>query len=130
METLHLLLGRSVVFFFLICGVWGLLGHFKKLPVDGRYYSTLVLAELLVVAQAALGIVLVLLGRSPLSELHFLYGGLSVVLLPVAYNYATQRRWSAPLVCGLTTLFIFGLAIRAFTTTAIGFGGLFGAIPR
>jgi len=130
MEIVHLLVGRSVVFFFLICGVWGILAHFKKLPADSRYYSTLVLAELLVVVQACLGVALVLLGRSPASDLHFLYGGLSVLLLPIAYQEATRRRWSAPLVLGLTTLFIFGLAIRAFTTTLVGFGGLFGPIPR
>ena len=58
MEIFHLLLGRSVVFFTLICGVWGILAHFGRLPADGRYYSTLVLAELLIVAQALLGLIL------------------------------------------------------------------------
>jgi hypothetical protein len=130
MELFHLLLGRSVVFFMLICGVWGVLAHFGRLPADGRYYSTLVLAELLVVVQALLGIVLLLLGRAPIDTMHILYGGLAAVVLPVAYSYAVRQRWSAPLVCGLATLFIFGLAIRAFTTTVVGFGGLFGAIPR
>jgi hypothetical protein len=130
MELFHLLLGRSVVFFMLIVGLWGVLAHFGKLPADGRYYSTLVLAELLAVVQAALGVVLLLLGRMPLDPIHMLYGGLAVLVLPVAYSYANRQRWSAPLVCGLATLFIFGLAIRAFTTTAIGFTGLFGAIPR
>jgi hypothetical protein len=130
MEIFHLLLGRSVVFFTLICGVWGVMAHFGRLPADGRYYSTLVLAELLVLVQACFGVALVLIGRAPASDLHFLYGGLALLLLPIAYNEATRRRWSAPLVCGLTALFIFGLAIRAFTTAAVGFAGLFGAIPR
>ena len=54
MEVFHLLLGRSVVFFMLICGLWGTLAHFGRLPADSRYYSTLVLAELIVVVQACL----------------------------------------------------------------------------
>ena len=129
MEIFHLLLGRSVVFFTLICGVWGVLAHFRRLPADGRYYSTLVLAELLIVAQALLGLVLLLSGRMPRDPMHFLYGALAALILPVVYGYATRRGWSAPLVCGIATLFIFGLAIRAFTTTIVGFAGLF-ANPR
>ena len=129
MELFHLLLGRSVVFFTLICGVWGVLAHVGRLPSDGRYYSTLVLAELLLLAQALLGLILLGSGRLPADQIHLLYGGLSVLVLPGVYGFATRRGWSAPLACGLATLFIFGLAIRAFTTTAVGFAGLF-ANPR
>ena len=129
MEIFHLLLGRSVVFFTLICGLWGLGAHFGRLPADGRYYSTLVLAELLIVAQALLGLVLLASGRMPLDPIHFLSGGLAVLVLPSVYGTAIRRGWSAPLACGLATLFIFGLSVRAFTTTAVGIAGLL-ANPR
>jgi hypothetical protein len=129
MELFHLLLGRSVVFFMLICGVWGILAHFGRLPADGRYYSTLVLAELLIVAQALLGLILLISGRLPTDQIHFLYGGLAVLVLPAVHGFATRRGWSNALACGLACLFIFGLSIRAFTTTAVGFAGLF-ANPR
>ena len=129
MEIFHLLLGRSVVFFMLICGVWGILAHLGRLPGDGRYYSTLVLAELLIVAQALLGVILIASGRMPRDPIHFLYGGLAVIVLPAVYGFAQRRGWSTSLACGVTTLFIFGLAIRAFTTTTVGFAGLF-ANPR
>jgi heme A synthase len=128
-EIFHLLLGRSVVFFTLICGVWGLLAHFGRLPSDGRYYSTLVLAELLVIAQALLGVILLVSGGWPRDPIHFLYGGLAALVLPVVYGTANRRGWSTALACGLASLFIFGLSIRAFTTTFVGFAGLFGA-PR
>jgi hypothetical protein len=129
MEIFHLLLGRSVVFFMLICGVWGVLAHYGRLPSDGRYYSTLVLAELLLVAQALLGLILLVSGHLPRDQMHFLYGGLAVLVLPAAHGYAVRRGWSTALVCGVAALFIFGLAIRAFTTTAVGFAGLVGG-PR
>lgn len=130
MELVHLLLGRSVVFFLLICGLWGVLAHFGRAPADGRYYSTLVLAELLLVAQALLGIGLVLLGRMPPDVMHLAYGGLAAMVLPVAYNQAIQRGWSPALTCGLASLFIWGLAIRAFTTSGVGMAGLIGATGR
>lgn len=130
MEILHLLVGRMIVTLMLICGVWGLLAHFGRVQAGGGYYSTLVLAELLTLVQLAAGIVLLLSGRMPLDPLHFAYGVLSALVLPIAYGYANRQRWSTPLVCGLATLFIFGLAVRAFTTTAVGLGGLFGAIGR
>jgi hypothetical protein len=113
----------------LICGVWGLLAHVGRLPADGRYYSTLVLAELLLLAQALLGLILLGSGRMPADQIHFLYGGLAVLVLPAVHGFATRRGWSTALATGLAALFIFGLAIRAFTTTAAGFVGLF-ANPR
>lgn len=130
MDVLHLLVGRMIVTMMLICGVWGLLAHFGRLQAGGGYYSTLVLAELLTVVQFAAGVILLLLGRTPLDPLHLAYGSLSAVVLPIAYSYANRNRWSPTLVCGLATLFIFGLGIRAFTTTVVGFAGLFGAIGR
>ena len=130
MEIFHLLLGRSVVFFMLICGVWGVLAHFGWLPSDGRYYSTLVLAELLLIAQAALGVILLVDGRFPRDGIHILYGALSAMVLPTVHSFATRRGWNPALPTGLASLFIFGLAIRAFTTTIVGFAGLFSALPH
>jgi hypothetical protein len=103
------------------------LAHFGRLPNDGRYYSTLVLAELLVVAQALLGVILLVSGATATlrDPIHVLYGGLSVILLPTVYGMATRRGWSTALACGLVTLFMFGLGVRAFTTTYVGFAGLF-----
>jgi len=113
----------------LICGVWGVLAHFGRLPNDGRYYSTLVLAELLVIVQLLLGVLLLIEGRLPRDILHIAYGGLAAMVLPAAYGFANRRGWSTALASGLATLFIFGLAIRAFTTAGAGFVALF-ANPR
>jgi hypothetical protein len=118
-----------VVFFTLICGVWGVLASLRLLPADGRYYSTLVLAELLIVAQTLLGVLLLIEGRMPRDPIHILYGALAAVVLPAVHGFAVRRGWNTALACGLATLFIFGLSVRAFTTTAIGFAGLFGG-PR
>lgn len=128
--TLHLLLGRSVVFFTFICGIWGILAFFGRLPNDGRYYSTLVLAELLLLAQTALGVVLLATGRSPKDMLHLAYGGLAAALLPIVYHYSIRNGWNTALTCGLTSLFIGGLSIRAFTTVSAGISALLGPALR
>ncbi len=75
------------------------------------------MTELLFVAQALIGIGLVLLGRRPHDGLHFLYGVLLVVSLPVAAGYSAGRggRREA-LVFGIVGLFMTGLAIRAVMT--------------
>lgn len=130
MDVLHLLVGRMIVTMFLICGVWGLLAYFGRLKAGGGYYSTLVLAEVLAIVQFAAGAILLLLGRMPPDPLHLAYGSLAALVLPIAYGYANRNGWSLPLTCGLATLFVFGLGIRAFTTSVVGFAGLFGAIAR
>ena len=128
--TLHLLLGRSIVFFTFICGVWGILAFFGRLPNDSRYYSTLVLAELLLLAQTALGVVLMATGRVPRDMLHLAYGGLAAVLLPIVHHYSVRNGWNTGLTCGLVSLFIGGLSIRAFTTVGTGISALLGSAFR
>ncbi|MBM4418369.1 MAG: hypothetical protein FJ033_08675 [Chloroflexi bacterium] len=130
MDTAHLIVGRAAVYFVAICGIWGLLACvLPSLPRDGRYYGTLLIGEGLLILQFALGLGLVFAGRLPPDLLHFAYGGLATLVLPLVYSWSRGREASSPLPTALAALFIAGLAIRAFTTSAAGLGGLFGPIP-
>jgi heme A synthase len=102
-----------------IAGLWGLVMYVRKQPASGGYRSLLVITEGVFIVQGLIGIVLVLGGRRPHDGLHWLYGILLVIALPIAATYASGhggRRES--LVYGIAGLFMAGLAIRALTTGA------------
>lgn len=107
----------SIVLFMAIVGVWGIVAYFRKSGVTSNYRGTLVIGELMLVMQGIFGITLVLSGDRPGQSLHFLYGGLSVFILPLLMNYVHVRpKRQGPLIYGIGALFITGLAIRAMMT--------------
>jgi hypothetical protein len=102
----------------LIVGVWGLVSYFRRLPPGASFNSALLVTEALFVIQGLVGATLFLGGRRPHDPLHWLYGILLVIVIPIAATYTTgrdERRQS--LVYGIAGLFMAGLAIRALTTS-------------
>ena len=116
---LHNGLFRAGLLLTVIIGIWGLVMYFRKLPPGGGFRSTLVLTEVLFVLQGLIGVGMFLGGRRPHDSLHWLYGVLLVLLLPIAATYVGGRgpRREA-LVYGIAGLFMAGLTIRALTTGA------------
>ncbi|HEY0580918.1 MAG TPA: hypothetical protein VGE94_01985 [Chloroflexota bacterium] len=68
------------------------------------------------VAQAIVGLGLLLTVGQPRDNLHFLYGASIILTLPLVGSYIIDKRISRPLAYGLASLFMAGLAIRAMTT--------------
>ena len=100
-----------------IIGIWGLVMYFRKLPPSGGYRSTLVLTEVLFIGQGLLGIGLFVGGARPHDPLHWLYGPLLVIVLPIAASYVSGRESRREaLIYGIAGLFMFGLAVRAYMT--------------
>ena len=97
--------------------VWSATLYLRKQAPGGSYRATLVLTEGLFIVQGLVGIAMFLGGSRPHDPLHWLYGPLLVIVLPIAASYLSGRdsRREA-LVYGLATLFMFGLAIRAYMT--------------
>jgi len=91
--------------------------YLRKQAPSGSYRATLVLTEGLFIVQGLVGIAMFVAGARPHDPLHWLYGPLLVIVLPIAASYLSGRdsRREA-LVYGLATLFMFGLAIRAYMT--------------
>lgn len=109
----------SVILYMFIVGVWGIGSYFKKTEVSGSYRGALFIGELMLVVQGILGVTLVISGYRPKEPLHFVYGGLSVFILPLLMNFVRVRpKHQGPLIYGIGTLFIMGLAIRAMMTGA------------
>ena len=102
-----------------VIGLWGLVMFFRHVAPSSGFNSALVIIEGLFVVQGILGVSLFAGGRRPHDPLHWLYGVLLVIVLPIALTYGSsserdQRRQS--LIYGVAGLFMAGLAIRALTT--------------
>ena len=97
--------------------IWSAVLYLRKQVPGGSYRATLVLTEGLFIVQGLVGIAMFLGGSRPHDPLHWLYGPLLVIVLPIAASYLSGRdsRREA-LVYGLAALFMFGLAIRAYMT--------------
>lgn len=112
----HELFARALVIYFALLGVWGLFLAVRRTPLGPGYRGALVIAVVLAVIQALLGIVLFVGGGRPRDDLHYLYGLSLIVALPLVQQYLANRTWSKVLIYGLACLFMMGLAIRAITT--------------
>jgi heme A synthase len=116
--SLHELLARMLVLYFAVVGIWGLILAIRRQPFTSGFQGALVISLVLGVVQALLGVVLLITGTRPRDDLHYLYGLSIIVALPLVQQLISNRAWSRPLVYGLASLFMVGLAIRAITTGA------------
>ena len=92
--------------------------YFSRGLASPGYRSTLILTEILFVAQALLGIALFLGGRHPRDSLHILYGVVLVLAIPVAASYTSSHdRRREALVYGVIGIIMVGLSVRAFMTS-------------
>jgi heme A synthase len=106
-----------------VAGVWGLILFFMKRPMNRPWRISLIVAAVIAALQALLGIILVLLGQKPgtgtgLYYLHYIYGAIVVLVIPIAITYATggknQRR--DVLIFSIAALILVAAAIRALMT--------------
>jgi heme A synthase len=97
--------------------LWSVFLYFRRQAPSGSFRATLVLTEGLFIVQGLVGIAMFLQGARPHDPLHWLYGPLLVIVLPIAASYLSGRdNRREALVYGLAALFMFGLTIRAFMT--------------
>ena len=116
---LHTGLFRTGLLITAFIGIWGLVTYFRKQPSSGSFRATLVLTEALFIVQGVVGVLMFANGRRPHDNLHWLYGVLLVIVLPIAMSYVSGRDpRREPLVYGVAALFMAGLTVRAFTTGA------------
>jgi hypothetical protein len=120
MERILLLHGRlqlTIGALLALLLLWGLacalLGR-----VGRGYLAGLWVAQLLIIAQGALGLALVAGGaRTPGLPLHSVYGVVAAICLPAALGYNRGRggRWEA-LIYAAACLFLLGVLARAYQT--------------
>lgn len=123
-EQIHARIGNAALLFMIIAGVWGLLRWRQKKSVDSNYLGILVVGELLLIVQAAIGIYmwLVLSRASELGRpsMHFLYGFLTVLTLPAVYAFSQGKMESEreQALYAFACLFLAALVFRASMTSS------------
>jgi hypothetical protein len=119
---IHDRLGNTALLYFLIVSLWGFYRFLTRKGIDSAYWGMLAIAEVLVLAEAGLGLYLWLSGLRPARSVHILYGLLIPAMIPGAYFY-TRGRDGRPeiLVYGTATIITVGLIIRAVYTAQVSF---------
>jgi len=117
MIEFHRVLANMVTLYPFLVGVWGLVIYLRRQAPSGNFNGALVIAEILFVIEAALGVILLLMGLQPARAVHFLYGITGVLALPLAFTMTRGRNDNrAALIYGLTLMFLWGVADRAIDT--------------
>ncbi len=78
MTGVHLAVGSALIAANLVAGAWGGVAWLRKRPSVGFWYALRV-AQVTVVLQAMIGLILVFTG-SVAEDLHYLYGGLPLLI--------------------------------------------------
>jgi hypothetical protein len=97
---------------------WGL-SYVVRKRVPGRVYAhVLALAQSLVIAQVALGLLLMSDGLRATDDLHYVYGALALVAVLSPWLYAPPVPARRLVWFVGATLFASALSVRAYTTAA------------
>jgi hypothetical protein len=126
-ENLHLYNMVLVLATSTITGIWGLILYFRKKEViDWFWKVALIVTASDALLQGLLGIMLLLLGlRAPggsLYYLHYVYGGIVALAIPVAYTYTSKKVRTTILILSIAALIIAAAGARAMMT-GLGLGG-------
>ncbi|MGH2494409.1 MAG: hypothetical protein ACRDIV_06870 [Ktedonobacteraceae bacterium] len=107
-----------------VTGVWGLILFFmKKQTIIRPWRIALIFTAIVGLLQALFGIVLLLMGQKPgtgtgLYYLHFVYGAIVALAIPVAVTYATggKKPRRDMLLFSIISLVLVAAALRALVT--------------
>ncbi|TMC21128.1 MAG: hypothetical protein E6J33_03800 [Chloroflexi bacterium] len=108
----------------LITGIWGLVLYFmKKTTINGPWRIALIITAADGLLQGIFGVTLLLLGQRPgtgtdLYYLHYVYGGIVALVIPVALTYATggKKPRRDILIFSIAALILFAAGFRAWMT--------------
>lgn len=121
---IHARLSITAAIFTFVMGAWAVGLFLRNRGVDGNYLGAIVIGELVLAAEALLGVIL-LFQRGGLLEMrwvHVLYGTLAVLIWPFIFTYTreTEARAVPPrleaVLFGAGSFFLWGLVMRAIST--------------
>lgn len=122
LSLIHNRLSVTATWFLLVIGIWALVLWLRNRPLGPSWFGAVVIAELLLVMQGALGAWNYLfMGWGPLLPrpfMHILYGIVAIITLPAAWGYfgSLQEERVKALAMGLTCVFLWGIVLRASGT--------------
>jgi hypothetical protein len=118
LSVLHARLLVTILLFFGALSIWGFLNYLRGQGISGSYRGALAIGELLMLAEAIIGVLLLIGGAQPYRQgIHILYGIVAIITLPATFAYTRGRddRWEQ-LIYVTVCLFLCGIALRALTT--------------
>ena len=116
MVSLHEALGVAVIAVCVASSILGFLAYKRKGWAGGLVSHALVLAQTVLIAQAALGLLLLSDGKRAPDKLHYSYGAFALGLVLLPWFYAPGTGPKRLLWFAATTLVAGALGVRAFMT--------------
>ena len=115
---IHAGLSRAALIYCSLMAVWGLWRFFRGQALSGGYVGSVVIAEILLLAQGAVGVILWLgAGTYRPGYVHWLYGIVLVLGAPIVYTY-TKGRQERPemMMYAVAYIIMIALVLRAMVT--------------
>ena len=115
---IHNRLANTVLLYVIILCLWGFWRVLRKEQLNGSYWGSLVIAEILILAQGALGSFLWLISLRPeRGGMHILYGIVGALRIPAVYFF-TKGRDDRLVMISYTAVMLFnaGIFLRAIAT--------------
>lgn len=106
-----------------ITGIWGLILYFTKRSTNKPWNICLIATAILGAIQGVLGLTLLALGQRPgtgqdLYYLHYVYGGIVALAIPIALTYTTSGKNPRRdmLIFSIAALILAAAGVRAWIT--------------
>jgi len=118
LAVIHDRLADTSSLFIAALGIWALFLRFRSRPLDSNWSGAAVIAELLLLAQFALGAILYFQGLDvvlPRPFMHILYGVVAIITIPASYAYFgnVEDENVKTLAMAFVYLFLWGIVQRA-----------------
>lgn len=115
MRGTHVALGWALILSNGLVGLWAVGAHVEPRLRHRALWLAVIAAELVVVAQVIVGVVLLTTSDVEPAEFHELYGFAAFASVGIIYAYRNEMRDRPYLLYGLGSLWLMGLGIRALT---------------
>ena len=118
LPEVHARLATTAMIYCILMALWGLWRFFRGQGITGGYFGAVVIAELLLVVQGLIGLILWFgAGISRPGWVHWLYGIVLLLGAPVVYAY-TKGRQERPemLLYAVAYIIMIALVLRAMMT--------------
>jgi heme A synthase len=120
--TIHGRLANTAILFVILMALWSFWKFFRKQKLSPSYSGAMVVAEILILAQSALGLVVAITGHYASLErpyMHILYGVVSALVIPALYVYTrADERYQVMLIYGISMIFLAFIVWRLMVTGA------------
>jgi hypothetical protein len=118
--TIHARLANTAVLFVAIMALWSFWKFFRKQKLDPNYFGALAIAEMLILAQSALGLWVAVTGHFASLDrpsMHILYGAVSALTIPAVYIFTkADERYQVALIYGVCLIFLAFIVWRLMVT--------------